>query len=177
MFFCNWLKQQWGSIYNHETEVEYTAKTRNAGQCPTWWSPCQTQMAPSVQHRKVRLTPTTRCRAVTLPRRETSWNLQGCPKLPNRSQPLVGRSLPYYEHMWRTYCCLTTFFLTVDTCLSCEHIARESCAMVPRWWFLATFLRPVFSSSRLQHISDMHSKFALRPHHVWKYGRHPISDR
>jgi len=26
------------------------------------------------------------------------------------------------------------------------------------------------------HISDMQSKFALRPHHVWKYGRHPISD-
>jgi len=25
----------------------------------------------------------------------------------------------------------------------------------------------------MQHISDMHSKFALRPHHVWKYGRHP----
>jgi len=23
----------------------------------------------------------------------------------------------------------------------------------------------------------VHSKFALRPHHVWKYGRHPISDR
>jgi len=22
----------------------------------------------------------------------------------------------------------------------------------------------------MQHISDMHSKFALRPHHVWKYG-------
>jgi len=21
----------------------------------------------------------------------------------------------------------------------------------------------------------MHSKFTLRPHHVWKYGRHPIS--
>jgi len=28
----------------------------------------------------------------------------------------------------------------------------------------------------MQHISDVHSKFALRPHHVWKYGRHPISD-
>jgi len=38
-------------------------------------------------------------------------------------------------------------------------------------------LRPVFSASRVQHISDMHSKFALRSHHVWKYGRHPISDR
>jgi len=34
-----------------------------------------------------------------LPRRETRWNLQGCPKLPNRSQPLVGRSSPYYQDM------------------------------------------------------------------------------
>jgi len=29
----------------------------------------------------------------------------------------------------------------------------------------------------VEHILDMHSKFALRPRHVWKYGRHPISDR
>jgi len=29
----------------------------------------------------------------------------------------------------------------------------------------------------VQHISDLHSKFALRPHHVWKYGRHPLCDR
>jgi len=35
-------------------------------------------------------------------------------------------------------------------------------------------LRPAFPASRMQHISDMHSKFALRPHHVSKYGRHPI---
>jgi len=38
-------------------------------------------------------------------------------------------------------------------------------------------LRPVFSESRVQQVSDMHSKFALRPHHVRKYGRHPISNR
>jgi len=51
------------------------------------------------------------------------------------------------------------------------------------WWcpdgeFLAIFSRPVYSSSRVQHIADLHSKFALRPHHAWnwKYGRHPISD-
>jgi len=41
--------------------------------------------------------------------------------------------------------------------------------MVPRWRFLATFLRPVFSVSRVQHVSDLHLKFTLRPHHVWKY--------
>ena len=28
-------------------------------------------------------------------------------------------------------------------------------------------LHPVFSASRLQDTSDMHSKFTLRPHHVW----------
>jgi len=86
---------------------------------------------------------TSRCHAVTLPRRETSWNLQGCPKLVNRSQPLVGRRSPYCGDIWRTYCCLTSFFPIVDTCLRCEDIARQSCAMVPRWRFLATFLRPV----------------------------------
>jgi len=29
-------------------------------------------------------------------------------------------------------------------------------------------------TSHVQHVSDLHLKFALRPHHVWKYGRHPI---
>ena len=116
-------------------------------------------------------------RAVTLLRRETRWNLQGCPKLTKWSQSLVGRSSPYSGDMWRRYCCLTSFFPIVNTCLSCEDIARQSCAMVPRWRFLATFLQHVFSASRVQHVSDLHSKFALSPHHMWKYGRHPISSR
>jgi len=121
--------------------------------------------------------PLLECRAVTLARPETRWDLQGCPKLPNRSQPLVGRSSPYYEDMWRRYCCLESFFPVVDTCLNCEDIARHICAVVRRWQFFAWFLRPVFAASRVQHISDLHSKFALRQHHVSKYGRHPICGR
>jgi len=70
---------------------------------------------------------------------------------------------------------LNKFFLIVNTCLSCEDIARQTCGMVPRWRFFASFLRPVFSASHVQHISDLRSN-TLRPHHVWKYGRHPISD-
>ena len=31
---------------------------------------------------------------------------------------------------------------------------------------LATFLGPAFAASRQQHISDLHLKFTLRPHHV-----------
>jgi len=129
------------------------------------------------QRRKVWLTPTTKCRAVRLPRRETSWNFQGCPKLRNRSQPLVGQSSPCYEDMWRTYCCLTSIFPIVDKCFHCEDIARQSCAMVPRWRSLVTFLHPVFLASHAQLVSDLHSTFTLGPHHVPKYGRHPISDR
>jgi len=95
------------------------------------------------------------CRAVTLPRHDTRWNMMGCPKPANQSQPLV-------------------FFWIVDTCLSSKNIARQSCVMVLRWRFFASFLHPVFLASRLQHISDLHSKFAPRPHHVSNYGRHPI---
>jgi len=117
------------------------------------------------------------CRVVTLPRRESHWNKLGCPKLPYRSQPLVGRSSPYCGDIWRRHCCLTNFFLIVDTCLSCKDIARQSCTMVRRWRLFGDFLRPAFPASRVQGASELHPKFALRPHHVWKYGRHPISDR
>jgi len=116
--------------------------------------------------------PLLQCYALTLPRCKTRWNLQGCPKLPDRSQPLGGRSSPYCGDMWRRYCCLTCFFRIVDMCLSCEDIARQSCAMVPRCRFLATFCILYF-----QRLSDLHFKFALGPHHVPKYGRHPISNR
>jgi len=77
--------------------------------------------------------PLLECRAVMLPRRETRWNLQGCPKLLDRSQLLVGHSSPYCGDICTTYCCLVSFFPIVDRCLSCEDIARETCAMVRRW--------------------------------------------
>jgi len=42
---------------------------------------------------------------------------------------------------------------------------------------MAIFLRLVFSARRMQYITDVHSKFALRlSHHVWKYGTHPVSN-
>jgi len=116
--------------------------------------------------------PLLECRAVRLPRRETSWNLQGCPKLVNRSQPLVGRNSPCYQEMWRRYCCLTSFFRLSIHAL----VAKIQPDKVVRWCPDGDFLRPVFSVSRVQHVSDLHPKFALRPHHVWNYGRHPICD-
>jgi len=53
-------------------------------------------------------------------------------------------------------------------CLSWAKIWPKR--IVRRWRIFGDFLRPVFPASRLQHVSDLHSKFALRPHNVWKYG-------
>jgi len=72
---------------------------------------------------------------------------------------------------------LNNFFPIVDMCLSCEDIARQICVMVPRWPIFGDFLGRAFSASRAQHVSDLHSKFALGLHHVSKYGRHPMCGR
>jgi len=111
--------------------------------------------------------PLLECRAVTLPGCETRWNLLGCPKLANRSQLLVGRSSPYYEHMWRRYCCLglTSFFrLSIHA-----SVAKIQPDKVVRWCrdadFFVIFASCISSEPRAAR-SDLHSKFALRPHHV-----------
>jgi len=63
----------------------------------------------------------------------------------------------------------------VEICRGHSH--RTKLCDVAQMAIFCVILRPVFSPSRVQRVSDLHSKFALRPHHVWKYGRHPISDR
>jgi len=100
--------------------------------------------------------------------------------VPQTNEMVSAASGPKFTILWGhldDILLLKKFFPIVDMCLSCEDMARQSCAMVPWWRFLVTFLRPVFSASRLQHISDLHSKFTRGPHHVSKYGRHPICDR
>ena len=57
-------------------------------------------------------------------------------------------SSPYYEDTWRRYCCLTSFFPIVDTCLSCEDIALQSCVMCADGDFLAIFASCIFSEPR-----------------------------
>jgi len=65
------------------------------------------------------------------------------------------------------------FFLIVDMTWLWRYSPTKSCNGAQT----VISLRPVFPVSRVHHISDMHSKFALRPYHVSKYGRHPIFDR
>ena len=85
--------------------------------------------------------PLVECRAVTLPRRETRWNLLGCPKLVKRSQPLVGRSSRYYGDM-RRYWCLTS--------LSCDSLTKL-CDDAQMANFLRFFAFCIFSEPRAAH--------------------------
>ena len=123
-----------------------------------WWRP--------LLNEAVWLTPTTRVPCSNAVKTRNPLKLFG---VPQTNETISAANRPKFTILWGhvgRYCCLTSFFPIFDTCLSCEDIARQSCAMVPRWRFLASFLRPVLSASRVQDISDMHSKFALRPHHV-----------
>ena len=118
--------------------------------------PAEHRWCPLFNAPKFRWRPLLDCRAVTLLRSETHWSLHGWLKLASRSQPLVGRSSLYCTTMYGRYYCLISFFPIVDRCLSCEDIVRQNCGMVPRWRFFASFLRPVFSASHVQHISDLY---------------------
>ena len=123
-------------------------------------------VAPSVQRRKVWLTPTT---SVPCSNAAKTRNPLKFARVAQTNEMISAGSGPKFTILWghvEEISMLNRFFLIVDTCLSCEDIARQSCGMVPRWRFLATLLGPAFAASRVQHISDLHSKFALGPRHV-----------
>ena len=108
------------------------------------------------------LTPTTRVPCSNAAKTRNPFKFAG---VPQTSQSISAVSGPKFTILWRhlqEILLLNKFFPTVNTCLSGEDIAQQSCAMV---------------LSRVQDISDLYSKFALRPHHVSKYGKHDVCDR
>ena len=114
-------KKHSGSRHFKKSQTRMWANAQRDGH------PVEYRWRPLFNTAKFGSSPLLQCRSLTLPRRETR-----CPKLTNRSQPLVGRSSPYCKDMWGRYCCLISFFPIVDTCLNCKDIARQSCVMVPR---------------------------------------------
>jgi len=100
--------------------------------------------------------------------------------VPQTRQQMSAASRPKFTILWGMWrcCCLNVFFrLSIHTLVvkiyrerERVYIARQSCGMVPTWRLFGDFLRVVFSASRAQHVSVLHSKFTLRPHHVRKYG-------
>ena len=59
--------------------------------------------------------------------------LAGVPQTTGPISPASGSKFTILLGHVKQILLLNNFFPIVDTCLSCEYIARLSCAMVPRW--------------------------------------------
>jgi len=108
--------------------------TRNVGQCPTWWPPCLLQVAPSVQRRSL-ADAHIRVPCSNAAKTRNPLKLAG---VPQTRQQISAVSRPKFAILWghvEEILLLNIFFPIVDTCLSCEDTARQSCAMVPKWRF------------------------------------------
>ena len=102
------------NTYAHICLIQYKVKLEMRANAQRDGRPAEYRWRPLFNAAKFGWHALPECRAVTVPRRETRWNLQGCPKLPDRSQPLVGRSSRYCGDIWRRYCCLTRSFFRLS---------------------------------------------------------------
>jgi len=96
-------------------------------------------VAPSVQRRKVWLTPTTTVPCSNAAKTRNSLKLVGVSQTP---EPISATSGPKFAILWghmEEILLFNKVFPIVDMCLTCEHIVRQSRAMVPDGEFLATF--------------------------------------
>jgi len=86
------------------------------------------------------LTPTTRVPCSNAAKTRNPLKLAG---VPQTNETISAASGPKFTILWghvEEILLLNKFFFPfVNTCLSCKDIARQSCGMVPRWRFLATF--------------------------------------
>jgi len=111
---------------------------------------------------KVWLTPTTRVPCSNAAKTRNSLKFAG---VPQTTGPISAASGPKFTILWghvEEILLLNIFF---------RLSIRALFANIPpdkflRWCHNGNFC-VLFSASRVQHMSDMHSKFALRPHHVW----------
>ena len=117
------------------------------------------------------------CRTVTLPRRNTAEIWWGAPNPPIVLSRYCAWCSPHCGDIWRTYFCLTSIF---SDCGYVPWLRRYSLTKLcdgAQMEIFGDFFASCISASRVPHISDLPSNFALRPHHVCKYGRYPMCGR
>jgi len=121
-------------------------------------------VAPSVQRRKVWLTPTTRVPCSNAAKTRKPLKLDG---VPLTCQQISAVSSPNFTilsgHVEEVLMFNKFVFFRLSIHASAAKVQPDK---IVQWCQNGDFLRSVFSASSLQHISDMHSNFALRPHHV-----------
>jgi len=123
---------------------------------------------------QILVNPTTR---VPCSNAAKTWNPLKFAGVPQSPEPISVVSEPKFTILWAHVEEVFLFNKFFFRSLIHAFIAKIQPDKTVHWCRDGNFLHPVFSASRVQYISDLHSKFALRPHHVCKYGRHPVCDR
>jgi len=86
------------------------------------------------------LTPTTTVLCSKAAKTQNLLKFTGVPQTNEPISPVGGPKFTILSgHVEEVLLFNKFFFPIVDTCLSCEDTAQQSCAMVPRWRFLAIF--------------------------------------
>ena len=88
-----------------------------------------------------------------------TWSPLKFAGVPQTRQPISAASGPKFTILWEhmeEILYLTSFFSDCPFMPQLWRYSWHTCVMVHRWRFFASFLHPVFSVCRMQHISDMH---------------------
>jgi len=114
--------------------------------------------------------PVSNVDAATKARCETRCNLLGCPTLRNRSQLLVdcGPKFAISRGHVEEILLFNYFFQLSIHALATKIQPNKVVRWCPDGKILAIFVSCIFCELRAAHFR-LHSKFALRPHYVWKY--------
>jgi len=121
------------------------------GQCPTWWPPSQIQVAPSVQHLKVWLTPTTRVPCSNAAKMRNPLKFVWVPQTRQHFSAVSG---PKFTILWGHVGETLLFNKFFPRLSICALVAKTEPNKVVRWCadgkFLPIFLCPAFPASRMQ---------------------------
>ena len=128
-------------------------------------------VAPSVQRRKVWLTPNTKVPCSNATKTRNPLKFAGVPQTGKPISAAIGPKFTILSRHVEEVLLFTIFFRLSIRVLVAKIWPEE----VMRWCRDSDFFR-LFSAIRAQRVSDLHPKFALRVHHAWMYGRHPICD-
>ena len=83
-------------------------------------------------------TPTTRVPCSNVAKTRNPLKLPGVPQTNETISAVSGPKFTILSGHVEEVLLLNKFFPIVDTCPSCEDMARQSCAMVPKWRFFAS---------------------------------------
>jgi len=97
------------------------------------------------------LTPTTRVPCRNAAKTRNPLKFAGVPQTGQQISTVSRPKFTILSGHVEKVLLFNNFFPIVDTCLSSEDIARQSCAMVPKWRFFASYISSEPRAAHFRH--------------------------